>query len=74
MKIKLVTKAHQYIYANMLLINELQEFFSAGGQPEDQIDLSYYTEQAKIKALEYMNQGADYLEEVQTVRIRTYRY
>ena len=64
MKIKLYTKAHQYIFANMLLIKELQEFFAAGEDPEDQVDLSYYTDRAKIKALEYINQGADYLEEV----------
>lgn len=67
MKIKLYTKAHQYIFANMPLINELQEFFASGEAPEDQIDLSYYTDRAKIKALEYMNAGADYIEEVRFI-------
>lgn len=62
MKIKLRTNAHQYIFANMKLVNEVQEFFKTGEQPEDQVDLSYYTEQAKIKALEYINAGADYME------------
>ncbi|CAI2359786.1 unnamed protein product [Moneuplotes crassus] len=65
MKIKLYTKAHQYIFANMCLIKELQEFFAGGDSPEEQVDLSYYTDRAKIKALEYMNAGADYLEESQ---------
>lgn len=63
-KIKLYTKAHQYIFVNMPLITELQEFFAAGEDPEDQIDLSYYTDRAKIRAMEYINQGADYIEEV----------
>lgn len=63
-KIKLKTNAHQYIFANMKLVNHIQDFFGASEEPEDQIDLSYYTEQAKMKALEYINQGADYLETV----------
>lgn len=63
-KVKLCTKAHQYVFLNMNLINEIQEFFAVGQEPEDQVDLSYYTDRAKNKALEYVNQGADYLEEV----------
>jgi hypothetical protein len=65
MKVRLRTMAHQYIFANMPLIKELQEFFAAEEKDEDKIDLSYYTDRAKMRALEYINQGADYLEEVQ---------
>lgn len=64
-KLRMQTRAHQFIFANMILVKELQEFFGGSQEPEDKIDLSYYTDRAKIKALEYMNQGADYLNEVQ---------
>jgi len=65
MKVKLRTMAHQYIFANMNLINQLQDFFAGPAEEEDKIDLSYYTDAAKSRALEYVNQGADYLEEAQ---------
>ena len=61
-KLKLYTNAHQYIFVNMLLIQKIQDFFKTSDKPEEQVDLSYYTDQAKIRALEFMNQGADYLE------------
>ena len=48
----------------MKLVNHIQDFFGASEEPEDQIDLPYYTEQAKIKALEYISQGADHPETV----------
>jgi hypothetical protein len=61
MKIELRTNAYWYVVANMPLINEVQEFF--GGETEEEsVDLTYYKDMAKMKALEYMNSGADYME------------
>ena len=61
MKVELTTKAYWYVVANMEIINEVQEFFG-GEKPEDKVDLTYYKDMARIKAMEYMNQGADYME------------
>lgn len=61
-KLKVYTNAHQYVFVNMPLIQKIQDFFKTSDKSDKQIDLSYYTDQAKIKALEYINQGADYLE------------
>lgn len=61
-KLKVYTNAHQYVFVNMPLIEKIQDFFKTGDKPDEQKDLSYYTDQAKVRALEYMNQGADYLE------------
>ena len=46
----------------MPLIEKIKHFSQTTSKAEENIDLSYYTEQAKIKALEYINQGADYME------------
>lgn len=61
MKVELQTNAYWYVVANMPLIEEVQEFF--GGETEEEaVDLKYYKEQVQLAALEYMNQGADYME------------
>jgi hypothetical protein len=65
MKVKFMTHAFTYIFANMILVKAIQDFFNTGEEPEDKIDLSYYREQATLKALEYINAGADYMETVQ---------
>ena len=61
-KLNIFSNARQYVFVNMTLIQKIQDFFNTQNKAEEKIDLSYYTEQAKIKALEYINQGADYME------------
>ena len=63
-KIVLKSNAYQYVIANFKLISIVQDFFMMNGEGEDSIDISYYTEQAKIKAMEYISLGADYIETV----------
>lgn len=62
MRIEAKTNSTLCIYANMKLIAELQEFADFGEKPEDQIDISYYADRAKIAAIEYMNVGVDLFE------------
>jgi len=62
MKIAIQTNAALYIFVNMKLINQIQKFANLGEKPEDKIDISYYTDRARVAAVEYMNVGADYLE------------
>ena len=64
--IKLVLKsnAFQYVFANFQLISAVQDFFMLSGEGEDSVDISYYTEEAKIKAMEYISLGVDYIDTV----------
>ena len=72
-KLKLNTNSHQDIWVNMLLIQKIQDFFKTSDKPEEQVDLSFYTYQARKSILEFMNQGADYLEStVQTEQSRSF--
>ena len=54
MKVDLKTNAYWYVVVNMPLLNEIQAFFG-GESKDDNVDLTYYKQQAKLKALEYMN-------------------
>ena len=72
-KLKLNTNAHQDICVNMLLIQKIQDFFKTSDKQEEKVDLSFYTYQARKSILEFMNQGADYLEStVQTEQSRSF--
>ena len=48
-KLKLNTNSHQDIWVNMLLIQKIQDFFKTSDKPEEQVDLSFYTYQARKK-------------------------
>lgn len=63
-KISIETKAQQYVVANFRLLGALKDFFTVTEEGEEEIDLSYYGEQAKVRAIELMNQGAAYIDNV----------
>jgi len=54
MLVDLKTHAYWYVVVNMPLLNEIQAFFG-GDSKDDKVDLTYYKQQAKQKAMEYMN-------------------
>ncbi len=64
LKVELTTHAYWYVFANMPVINEVTEFFNDEDPAETNSGLEYYKDQAKIKALEYMNMGSEYMENV----------
>jgi hypothetical protein len=57
-KIKLESKAQQYIVGNFLLIHAIQEFIKDGD------DLDYYKKLAQDKTFELMQQGRDYVDKI----------
>ena len=63
-KLSIETKAQQYVIANFRLLGALKDFFTVTEEGEEEIDLSYYGERAKVRALELMNQGAAYIDNV----------
>ena len=58
--IKAHTYAKLYAFVDIRCIKEIEMFF-IGHLINNKIDISYYTEQAKIQLLKYINIGIDYM-------------